>query len=284
MRSWFAKLADVFSFLTTKRSLKRLEPGSGEAEGEVRWWGEFVLEEEQSRYFKIGNIVLCFDRYNHEWYVTYRSNDYFGDEHPEAKTVIPFKSFAALGSNEIALTPVLPDRSFFTELEKPHYIPPRQTLSFIISSPLWIKTEIGKPSMLLDEIPTEILSDTWVGRNTLEGELCYGGKTPYSARLEELPENSTRVFSAVTVVNHSKNTLVFKELKIPLPFLSVYSDNQNRLWTESLRIEQENAEASPEVLITKAPPRWLEGVELISSPRMSLKQGFKNLFSPFMWK
>lgn len=290
MMSWFKKVTQLLSF-RRKTINPKLDDAPDESEDDhTPWWGSFVIEEEQSRFFKIGNIILCLDRYNREWNITsYREGEGQGqgeiptDLLSKTRPKQPYKAFSAQASNTIILKPVLPDRSLLCKLNHPFYIPNGQTLLLYISSPLWIRIDAGNPSILLDEIPTEILADTWFGKNTLEGELCYASENPCSPRLEDLPRGNTRVISPLLIVNRSNETLLLKELRIPLPNLSIYSDAQNHLWTEQLHLYPEEQNDS-ETTVLKGPPKSLKDIQLVHRARFGYKPGLRNLFSPFMWK
>lgn len=297
MKSWLEKAKKLFSFGRKKINSKFEDVTDEFEEDNAPWWGSFVIDEEQSRFFKIGGIILCLDRYNREWNITsYREGDLPPDvtttTKPPAGTPAPiqpkkpYKTFSAQASNEMTLKPTLPDRALLSQLEHPFYIPVGETLSLYISSPLWIRIAAGSPAILLDEIPTEVLADTWFGKNTLEGELCYANESRCSPRLEELPRDTTRVISPIMVINQSRETLLLREIKIPLPELSVYCDAQNHLWTEQLNIYQEDYSSS-ETVVVKGPPKalkTLKDIQLIQPARFGYKPGLKNLFNPFMWK
>jgi len=269
---WLEKIARFLPF-GRKKSRVHLPALTDETtEAQELWWGTFSIEEEQSRFFKIGNIVICVDRFHHKWHITtYREGEQ------------PFKTFAAQTSNEIHLKPALPDRALLSQLDRPIYIPVGKTVLIYISSPLWIRIEAGNPSTLLDEFATETLADTWFGKNTLDGEICYANHIQGSPRLEDLPRETTHVITPVSIENRSRETLLLQELKIPLPYLSIYSDKQNHLWTDQLNIYQEDPRYI-ETVVVQSPPLPLKDIHCITTPRLVSKPGFKNLFSPFMWK
>ena len=272
MKSWLKKVFNVFS--SQKKNVGIVLNKSDETAIEVQeaWWGTVSVDEQQSRYFKVGNIVICLDRFNHQWHVT---------THREGEE--PFKSFAAQAANEITLKPSMPNRSLLSKLDRPFYIPTGETLMLYISSPIWIRIEAGTPPVLLDEIATEALADTWYGKNTLDGELCYAGQIHCSTDLEDLPRDSTRVISPVSIVNRSKETLLLEELKVPLPYLSIYIDNQNHLWTEQLNVIQEDQNEMT-TTSAKGSPKPIEEIQVTHPPRLVLKPGLKGLFTSSLWK
>ncbi len=272
MRSWLQRVKNLLPIRRKKMASRLAEITDDLTDEQIAWWGTFSVEEEQSRFFKIGNMVLCLDRYNHEWHITtYREGEQ------------PLKTFAAQASNEIILKPTLPNRSLLSRLDRAFYVPTGETLLLYTSTPVWIRIEAGNPPIILDEVTTETLPDTWSGKNTLEGELCYANKTLCSPRLEDLPRDITHVITPVSIENRSKETLLLQELKVPLPYLCVYSDLQNHLWTEPLNLYQEDL-SHIEISVIKGPPQSLKVPQLISPARIGLKSGLKDLFSPFTWK
>lgn len=273
MKFWLLKKLQNLSFSRKKTQGHLIQTTDGELPPEQEcWWGSFLIDEEQSRFFKIGNLVTCVDRFNHKWHIT----TYHEGEQP-------FKTFAAQASNEITLKPTLPDRALLSFLDRPCYIPMGETLLVYISAPLWIQISAGNPKITLDEFATETLADTWFGKNTLVGELCYDNPVHGSPRLEDLPQDSTHAIIPISIKNRSKETLLVHELKVPLSYLSIYSDKQNRLWTEQLHMYQEDSD-NIETLVVKGPPLPLSDIQLVSRARLGIKPGFKTLFSPFMWK
>jgi hypothetical protein len=273
MKSWLLKKLQNLPFFQKKAKNQLSQTPDGELPVEQElWWGSFLIEEDQSRFFKIGQLVTCVDRFNHKWHIT----TYHEGEQP-------FKTFAAQTSNEITFKPTLPDRALLSLLDRPCYIPLGETLLVYISVPLWIQISAGKPSTVLDEFATETLADTWFGKNTQAGELCYANPIHGSPRLEDLPHDSTHAIIPVSIENRTRTTNLLHELKIPLDSLSIYSDKQNRLWTEQLHMYQEDLD-NLETLVIKEPSLPLSDIQLVSLARVVIKPGLKTLFSSFMWK
>lgn len=245
------------------------------------WWGTFIIEEDQSHFWNIAKHIICLDRYNHEWHITHYA------DHPVdndvAKTKPNMKTFASYGTHKsINLSPTLPDRTLLCQLERPLYIPAGEEILIYVSTPAWIKVEIGKQDIVLDEIATHVLSDTWCGKNTLEGELCYASRNHCSSRLEELPHGTTQVLTPITVINRSKTFLLLKAVRLPLPCLSIFSDGFNYLWTEQLSMCYEHDEY-PQSTIIKGPHKALKDLTLLTTPRVGISSGvsFKKFLNSF---
>ncbi len=274
MKTWFLKkLQNLLPFMQ-KKVKRNITPTADEilpAEQEC-WWGSFLIEEEQSRFFKIGELVTCVDRFDQKWHIT---------TYHEGQQ--PFKTFAAQTSNEITFKPTLPDRALLCALDRPCYIPAGETLLIYTCAPLWIQISAGTPPITLEEFATETLTDTWFGKNTQAGELCYDNPIPSSSRLEELPQDATHAIIPVSIKNRSKETLFLEQLKVPLASLAIYSDKQNRLWTEQLNLYQENSN-NIETWVTQKSLLPFSDIQLVNTARVPVKAGLKALFSSFMGK
>ncbi len=273
MKSWLLQKLQNLPFIQKKAKANLIQSTDEELSAEQElWWGSFLIEEEQSRFFKIGQLVTCVDRFNHQWHIT----TYHEGEQP-------FKTFAAQTSNTISLKPVLPDRALLSLLDRPCYIPLGETLQVYISVPLWIQISAGHPSTVLDEFATETLADTWFGKSTRAGELCYNNPIHGSPRLEDLSQDSTHAIIPVSIENRTKGTNLLHELKISLDNLALYSDKKNRLWTEHLHLYQEDSD-SLETLVVKSPRLPLSDLQLVSPARVMIKPGLKNFFGSFLWE
>ncbi len=253
------------------------------------WWGTFEIEEEQSRFWKIAHHVICLDRYNHEWHIAHyidNETDHGNQlvtENQFSKEKLKFKTFASYSMHKsIILKPSLPNRPLLCQLERSLYIPAGEEIVLYISIPAWITVKIGKHNIILDEIPSHQLSDTWHGKNTLEGELCYAIRNHCAPRLEDLPHGITQILTPITVINRSKSFLLLKEMRIPLPYLSVYSDQFNYLWTEQINLYFDGHE-EPQSTLIKGPHKALKDLNLLTAPRLGTSNGFsfKKLLNPF---
>jgi hypothetical protein len=244
-----------------------------------KWWGTYQVEDGQSRFWRIGNVVICVDRVTNEWHIAScpvgKITDLPESDNDEAKDFkIPFdklnfKTFTFHTQAEIELKPVLANRPLASKLERPLYIPGGEDILLYVSSPVWVRVQTGKSKIILHEVPTFVLSDTWFGPNTREGELCYAGHTHCSPHLKEVPSGPDRIISPMLIKNHSKELLKLENISVPLPHLSVYSDAENFLWTEQLYVYREEA-SGPEVEVAKGPPKALEEINLLTSARKDI--------------
>jgi hypothetical protein len=250
------------------------------------WWGNFTLEENQRRFWQVGPLSLSIERLPQEWRLATEicetSEDVkiaLEDHTRSAKNDLPFKRFVFQKSDSLVnLIPILADRAQVSRAETPFYLPAGESVIIYVSSPVWIRIEAGEQRIKLDEIPTLRQSDTWYGPNTCEGELCYFSPMFCRTQLAELTMRPYRIISPVVVHNNDKQALLLERLSLPLPYLSVYADNQSNLWTEEIIVKNE-PNSIHSVRHGKGAPHVAPYAKLISAPRLSPKAlNFVNLF------
>jgi hypothetical protein len=245
------------------------------------WWGKFQFEINQSQYWQLGQCLLHIERTQNEWKIAHQ----YLAESTDPSVKIAVENFPKVKSelfslnrfgfehspSQISLTPVLGDRAQVSRPEFSFYIPGYEHITLYISSPAWIRLEIGDPLLLLQEIPVVRLSDTWFGEDTLEGEICYASHTRYRMQLDPNSFRSYRIITEVTIKNHTNEHLLIERIRLPLPSLSIYADENGNLWTERLMIKNGSAVGGMLTTIGKSVPKIAGSTKLISGPRMVVK-------------
>lgn len=243
----------------------------------TKWWGSFTLEESQSKFWRVGEAIIYIDRFTHEWHIGSSMTNQEPDPVADKELLKPpanmkSKTYTFTTQAEIRLKPVLPNYSLASQLETPLYIPGGEEVLLYISSPVWVQITTSNNKVVLDEIPTHPLSLTWFGENTIDGELCFAGNTFCSSQLKYVPAGADRIVSPMLIKNQSKKILCLEKINVPLPYLSVYSDTHNFLWTEQLTVYNEG-EDPPLVQVSKGPPKAMRDIKLISRGRMEFRSG-----------
>lgn len=267
MKSWITKIKEALRPMRKKPAMPMDILELNQKEPYV-WWGNFLIEEERSRYIKIGHLIVCIDHYNHELQIACHSEI-------EKSSFSAKKLKIGVNLSEISILPVLPDRSLLTHLEQPMLLPPSSELTLYASTPAWIRFETEKPHLILEEFPTQSLSDSWYGYNTMMGELCYAGPNLHQ-KFDETVHDSTHIFTKINVLNPNRESLIIKDLRIPLPQLSVYQDTQNHLWTENVLILFEDT--IPMTSILKFSAIREKEFQLLARSRHRVKRKFPRLF------
>jgi hypothetical protein len=183
-------------------------------------------------------------------------------------------------SGQLSLNPLLADLPVIVRPAIPLFIPSRHKTELYVSTVLWLR--VSNDSTVLLEMPIFRPSDTWFGATTTQGELCYASRTQARTRIETLVDLPHRAVTPVVIVNEASTPLQIQQLRVPVPFLSLYAGQDGRLWTDRIRLTRaaDSTEASLELLGGEALPagctRLAEPRE--DAPRQSLVRSFSRLF------
>lgn len=251
-----------------------------------RWWGRFILKEVESRRWRLGPLTLVVQRLAREWRVCWeRSEDPLDSALEICRPadaiepgVAPNLSRFALGSTDesLRLVPALADRPVVTHPQTPFHVLPGEDVSLFVSTPIWVRIEVGQPPRLLLELPTYRPSDTWLGPSTREGELCYASKTHCRLALDEVPFRPHRAVSLVRLRNRGSDSLLVDGLSLPAPCLSLFAGENGFLWTQLLTIERSGEERglASARLDEVAPPEAGTETAPVGAPREAREEGF----------
>lgn len=171
----------------------------------------------------------------------------------------------------LRVVPLLPDRSLVVRPHTEVSVPSGQSVPIFVSAPLWVGLEVGDPDspsswVRIHDAPVDRPPDTWFGDSTRIGELCYAGRTVARLQLENVVLPPERALTEVAVSNRSGALLSFSRLRLPLPQLSLYRDEQGAVWTEPAElVSEEGSLAHLEIRSTRS---WREGKQLVSEPRV----------------
>lgn len=266
-----------------------------------RWWGETRLEVGQVARLVAGPLRLWAERRAHEWRLVseHGADGHAGaaerghavdqDDVPEDGAAQRF-SFAAAPA-ALIVRPALADRPVVVRPDGVIAIPSGERVTLYVSTPVWLVLSVGRPSVspkrrgasrrppppserdatddvLLTEVPSHRLSDTWFGSSTREGELCYSSRTAGRLTLEELPLRPHRAVTPVTIRNQAAQPLVIDRFQVPIPLLSLYVDADDALWTNGVTLSRETEGEHAGLRIEPSPPRTRHGVpERLAPPR-----------------
>ncbi|MEZ4699124.1 MAG: hypothetical protein R2834_02240 [Rhodothermales bacterium] len=219
------------------------------------WWGAFTLDEGGASVWKVGPCTIWVARLANEWRIArYQVNDPYQDgaEVGHGRTLDEFTAFldekgdaASLNrfgfkvpGTEIHVRPRLADRAMVVQPETPLHILPREEVTLYISTPLWVQFEAGTPRRVLQEFPLYRPSDTWFGASTIEGELCYAGRTAARMRLQDLTARPYRVITPVRVKNRAEDALLLNRFQVLVQYLSIFESANGHLWTQTVTVER----------------------------------------------
>lgn len=214
------------------------------------WWGRRRVPVGSARRWCIGPLTLWIRRIEGEWRIAHETSDdpldvsQQEDLPAEVGDLLEKEAVARYvttgKSEEVVLSAALADRSVVTSSEKPLSVPPGEEVAVYVSSPLWVRIEIGKPAKPLCEVPTFRPSDTWFGPDTTEGELCYDSRTFHRVRLEDVPIRPHRATTTVKIKNRARSMLSLERMQVPVMHLALYRTADGRLWTQDVAFERES--------------------------------------------
>lgn len=183
-------------------------------------------------------------------------------------------------ASRLALTPLLADRNVVIRPRQPVFLLSGQQVTLYLSTPIWIKLEVGQSGTLLREVPVTRLSDTWFGPSTREGEVCYAGRTQARHHIDELPRRAHRAITPLHIHNKASTPLSLEKFSLPVPMLSLYGSTDGSLWTQRLTLTREDQSDLAAVRIDPRPPDYAKGLELLARPRQDAgRSGLVRAFS-----
>jgi len=236
-------------------------------------WGRHLLAEigEKSLQFGPRRLRMIF----REGEIRIAVEDAVGPTHPDAA----WSRWATPGGErEIMLQPVLPDRAVVLEPEQPFHLLPRASARIYVRVPLWIRIQLPSAesptaNLLLDEIPTVSLSDTWWG-SMAEGELAYWLTT--TARREMRPElfQPHLAVCPLFVTNGAASDLRIEKLSLRVAHLSLFARG-GELWSDECRVSWQGDGEESRVDVSGQPPAEAPNAERVAAPRTPVQRGLR---------
>ncbi len=167
----------------------------------------------------------------------------------------------------LVLTPMLADRNVVIRPHQPIFLLSQQSVVLYLSTPIWIRIEVGEPAHLLSELPVTRMSDTWFGPSTCEGEICYASRSQARHHLDELPRRPHRAVTPLQIHNRATTPLPLEKFSLPVPMLSLYGGEDGGLWTQRVTLTREDQSDLAAVRIDPRPPEPDRKLSLLSKPR-----------------
>lgn len=266
------------------------------------WWGSYELDEQTGGRWEVGPSTLWLYRASREWRLLYRPTSdrkTLDPMAPRSTVTVPLEEAAmteVLESEEtsieisrysferteprIDLQPALADRAVVTRPEHPLHVPSGETVTLYLSTPLWMRVRLPDSDRLLQEFPSHRLSDTWFGRSTTEGELCYATRTTGRLQIERLPHRLHRAITPLRIKNTAKDALLLERVQLPARHLALYRTPGNSLWTQAVRMTRSEGIEGADIQIRSGAPKEATDAELVQEPRDAGKKGlFTSTFS-----
>ncbi|PRQ04299.1 hypothetical protein ENSA5_08650 [Enhygromyxa salina] len=237
------------------------------------WIGHHPLEIDARHAWTLGAFELLAHRRELEWQLAARWADdplstalATGPASPEAFEACTWSIRASNAKTipALELRARAADRPVIARPDTTLVIPPRAHASIFLGSAAWI--ELLLDEALVASLPSWRLSDTWFGRTTSDGTLCYASRTRARTSLPDVPVLPASLLTRATIFNGSERAFTVERIGIPMPSMSVFADDSGRVWTEEIRVDVESS-GSSRTRVADAPGDGAERFERIAEPR-----------------
>ena len=229
-------------------------------------WGAIEIRPEENSQFDFKHVKIFLQRLYDEWRFAYKHRESeTADCSPKEEDWIRLVSTT---DETLELSPVLPDRPLVIRPESPLSIFPKRYASFFVALPVWYRfTAVSaKGRTNLIDIPSRVLSNTWFG-DPSGGELCYSldAQLRRASTLQE--DRETVVTCSLAVRNGSEEKLNFERICAHVENLSVFEDDEGRLWTNEIKVLFKGTEQISQLTIQNRPPTDISTARKIAIPR-----------------
>lgn len=212
------------------------------------WAQPYALLSGQTQHHKLGHVRLWVTLLDNEWQVRTVTREPETDPvgwtesigHKLPLTSVSLERFIREGdSPSVTFIPAVANLPTVIRPFQPLTIPAGARCTIYVGTVVWMKVCTGANQTVLTELPLAVPSLTWVGRNTMEGELCYSSSSFARLVLEAVPKRPWRAVTPVTIINRRAEPLLLDRFSLPTPLLSLHQNERGQLWTPGVVVEVE---------------------------------------------
>jgi hypothetical protein len=224
------------------------------------WWGDIEFELNETKRWRIGKRQIVVQRKSSEWLIWDQATKEESDEvlHienvPDAERIVtaPTNRYLLDKTNpRLFVAPALADRSIIVRPGSTLSVLPGENATLFVSTPLWMKCETKQNESTILDLPFWLPSDSWFGLTTMVGELCYAKYTDAKVSLENIKKRSHRAITTIRISNEHIEPLVIQRINLPAPFLSLYADDAQQIWTDTVHLTHNESHNVPSLVIKK---------------------------------
>jgi len=251
-----------------------------------RWWGLYDAPLASTRLWSVGPLRCAIERQAQELRI-YSRDQIGADEDrvavsplgtlaqrlPDAEEFALVRHILGPAESPLEIRPALADRAVVSKPLHRFMLHPRQRVTVYVSSPLWLQARQAGSETLLADLPLIRPSDTWFGSSTRHGELCYASRTNARLNLNEIPVSPIRAITPVALQNNTNQPLSIDKICLPVSYLSLFSHDDGRLWTEPVTIACEQQNEPSALTIQRDAPGTTRNAPAIAAPRLHARSG-----------
>ncbi|MDX1647951.1 MAG: hypothetical protein R3304_12465, partial [Longimicrobiales bacterium] len=145
--------------------------------------------------------------------------------------------WAARTEDELGLRPVMPDRPVVVSPEQPFFLLPSGRARVFVRIPLFVRIQIEDGeggSSTLEEVPSQVLSDTWWGSFT-EGELGYWVETRARREMDPSLYEPHLAICPFILSNGSDQVLPVERFALRVSYLTLFGRG-TACWTDEVLV------------------------------------------------
>ncbi|MAA64708.1 MAG: hypothetical protein CL581_08035 [Alteromonadaceae bacterium] len=170
--------------------------------------------------------------------------------------------------NDVLYLPALADRPTMIRPFQPLTIPAGRECTIYVATTVWLRVLVGNTRSQLMEMPLVEPSMTWVGRSTMDGDLCYTAPTVARLVLEAVPRRPWRAITPVRICNRRPEPLMLERFSLPTPMLPLYRNDAGSLWTPKVTVVCETDISAARLRVSRSLPAEAGNCEMLAAPRM----------------
>ncbi|HTN32998.1 MAG TPA: hypothetical protein VL091_03235 [Marinobacter sp.] len=209
------------------------------------WARPYTLVSGHTQFHQLGRVRLWVTLLDMEWQVRSETIETESDpvgwiesiSHTLPSTTVPLQRFIRSGTADtVTFIPAMAPKPTVVRPYQPLTIPAGEQCVIYVGTLIWMKVCTGEAQSVLTEVPLSVPSLTWVGRNTMEGELCYSSASVARLVLEAVPKRPWRAVTPVTIINRREAPLLLERFSLPTPLLSLHLNERGQLWTPGVTV------------------------------------------------
>ncbi|MCL7944353.1 hypothetical protein [Marinobacter sp. ATCH36] len=210
-----------------------------------QWATPYTLEPGQTQYHELSSTRVWTTLLEQEWQIRYQRMSEDDDQERWLQQTVNTLPDAELSvqrfvrpddGNQVQYLPAMSSLATVIRPYQPLTIPADSECMIYVGTLLWMRIQAGSKGTHLMELPLADPSQTWVGRTTMEGELCYAAATFARLVLEAVPKRPWRAVTPVRIVNRRHEPLLLERFNLPTPLLSLHRNKQGHLWTPAVTV------------------------------------------------
>ncbi|QSP96253.1 hypothetical protein LPB19_07715 [Marinobacter salinisoli] len=214
------------------------------------WAQPYSLSSGQTQHHELGQVRLWVTLLDREWQVRTQTLESGtepvtwteGVSHVLPSTDVPLQRFIRAAESDTETVTFVPTVASLPTVIRPYQsmtIPAGERCVIYVGTLVWMQVCVGDSKTVLTEIPLAVPALTWVGPNTMEGEICYSSASFARLVLEAVPKRPWRAITPVTIINRRKEPLLLERFSLPTPLLSLHLNSRGQLWTPGVTVECE---------------------------------------------